>query len=157
MPSITPHLWFDKEAKEAANFYTAIFPNSKITYSSTLHGTPSGDCDILSFEIGGHPFMAISAGMMFKINSSISFIVNFHPANDKNARENLDGIWEKLADGGNVKMPIGEYPFSKRYGWVEDKFGVSWQLFLTDPDGAKRPFIIPFLMFVGDVCGKAEE
>jgi len=101
--------------------------------------------------------MAISAGPPFKINPSISFIVNFHPANDKNARENLDRIWEKLSEEGNVKMAIGEYPFSKRYGWVEDKFGVSWQLFLTDPDGVKRSFIIPALMFIGDVCGKAEE
>ena len=59
---IVPHLWYDKEAKEAAEFYTAIFPESKITNITTLHDTPSGDCDVVDFELAGQPFMAISAG-----------------------------------------------------------------------------------------------
>ena len=85
---ITPHLWFDKEAKEAAKFYASIFSNSKITNISTIHEvpTPTGDCDIVSFELNGHPFMAINAGPLFKFNPSISFIVNFDPSRDKNGR-----------------------------------------------------------------------
>jgi predicted 3-demethylubiquinone-9 3-methyltransferase (glyoxalase superfamily) len=71
---IVPHLWFDKEAKEAANFYCSVFPDSSITNITTLHDTPSGDCDIVSFPLLGQPFMAISAGPLFKFNESISFM-----------------------------------------------------------------------------------
>lgn len=157
MKTIIPHLWFDKEAIEAAKFYTSIFPGSKITHSSQLHDTPSGDTDIVSFEIAGHPFMAISAGPYFKINPSISFFVNFDPSKDKEAKKHLDEVWGKLIESGKALMELGEYPFSKHYGWVEDKYGVSWQLMLTNPDGEERPCIIPSLMFTKDMAGKAEE
>lgn len=154
---IVPHLWFDKEAKEAAEFYTSVFPSSKIKSVNVLHNTPSGDCDVVSFELGGYSFMSISAGPYFKINPSISFMINFDPSKDVDARANLDKLWEALSQGGKVLMPLEKYPFSERYGWVEDKYGVSWQLILTNPEGEERPFIIPSLMFVGDLCGKAEE
>lgn len=157
MQKITPHLWFDKEAKEAAEFYVQAFPNSSITHHSVLHNTPSGDADILSFTLNGFSFMAISAGPYFKINPSVSFFVNFDPSRDPQAKEHLDELWNKLIDGGSALMPLQEYPFSKHYGWVQDKYGVSWQLMLTNPDGEERPFIIPSMMFVGDVLGKAEE
>jgi predicted 3-demethylubiquinone-9 3-methyltransferase (glyoxalase superfamily) len=157
IPKITPHLWFDKEAKEAANFYASIFPNSKITNVTTIHDTPSGDCDVVSFELSGQPFMAISAGPLFKFNPSVSFILNFDPSKDNRARENLDALWSKLSKGGMVLMELDKYPFSERYGWVRDKYGLSWQLILTNTEGEERPFITPSLMFVGDVCGKAEE
>lgn len=157
MQKITPHLWYDKEAKEAAEFYASAFPNSKIISTSVLRDTPSGDCDIVSFELAGYRFMAISAGPYFKFNPSISFILNFDPSKDLNAREHLDTLWNKLSEGGTALMPLDEYPFSKRYGWVQDKYGVSWQLMLTDPDGEDRPFIIPSLLFVTEGCDKAEE
>lgn len=157
MQKIIPHLWFDTQAKEASEFYVAAFGDSKVTHVSTIHNTPSGDCDIVSFNLRGYEFMAISAGPYFKLNPSISFMVNFDPSRDESARENLDKLWSKLLDGGKALMPLQEYPFSKWYGWVEDKYGVSWQLILTDPEGEPRPFIVPSLMFVGDVCGKAEE
>jgi predicted 3-demethylubiquinone-9 3-methyltransferase (glyoxalase superfamily) len=154
---ITPHLWFDKEAKEAAEFYCSVFPDSKITSTTTLHNTPSGDSDVVSFTVLGHPFMAISAGPLFQFNPSISFIVNFDPSREKNAREKIDEVWDKLSEGGTALMPLDKYPFSERYGWIQDKYGVSWQLILTNPDGEPRPTIIPSLMFVGNNCGKAEE
>ena len=157
MHKIIPHLWFDKEAKEAAAFYASVFPDSKITHTSVITGTPSGDCDIVSFSVRGQPFMAISAGPYFKINPSVSFMVNFDPSRDKNAKESIDNIWEKLSDGGQVLMPLQEYPFSKHYGWIQDKYGVSWQLILTNPEGEERPKIVPSLMFVQENCGKAEE
>ncbi len=157
MSKITPHLWFDKEAKEAAEFYTSLFSNSKINNISTLHDTPSGDCDVVSFELFGQPFMAISAGPYFKLNPSISFFVNFDPSKEKDVEDRINKTWEKLLVGGKVLMPLQEYPFSKRYGWIEDKYGLSWQLILTDPKGEERPDIMPSLLFVGDVCGKAEE
>lgn len=157
MQKIIPHLWFDKEAVEAAQFYTSIFPDSKINFKTVITDTPSGDCDIVAFELSGYKFMSISAGPLFKLNPSISFILNFDPTQDENARENLDTIWEKLSAGGKVLMPLDKYPFSQRYGWIQDKYGISWQLILTNPEGEKRPFIIPSLFFTGKVCGKAEE
>src|SRR5687768_9514453 len=157
MQKITPHLWFDKEAREAAEFYASLFPDSNVTDITTLHDTPSGDSDIVSFELAGQSFMAISAGPLFKFNPSVSFFVNFDPSRDQDARNNLDTLWEKLSQGGMALMPLDKYPFSERFGWVQDKYGLSWQLILTDPDGEERPFIVPSLMFVGDVAGRAEE
>lgn len=155
--TVVPHLWYDTQAKEAAEFYCSIFPDSKITNLTVLHDTPSGDCDVVSFELAGHPFMAISAGPMFTFNPSISFLVNFDPSRDPDARQHLDETWEKLSVGGTALMAIDAYSFSSRYGWIQDKYGLSWQLMLTNPDGEARPFIIPSLLFVGAVCGKAEE
>lgn len=157
MSKITPHLWFDKEAKEAAEFYTSLFPKSRINNVTTLHDTPSGDAHIVAFELWGQPFMSISAGPLFKFNPSISFMVNFDPSQDKDARARLDAIWNQLAEGGQALMPLDTYPFSEHYGWIQDRFGLSWQLILTNPDGEWRPPILPSLLFVGDVCGKAEE
>lgn len=158
MQTIIPHLWFDKEAKEAAEFYVKAFGNgSKIVSTSTLHNTPSGDCDVMTFELAGFRFMSISAGPYFKLNPSISFMLNFDPSKDPNAKENLDILWGKLSEGGTVLMELQEYPFSKHYGWIQDKYGVSWQLILTKPEGEPRPFIIPSLMFTGDMTGKADE
>jgi predicted 3-demethylubiquinone-9 3-methyltransferase (glyoxalase superfamily) len=164
MQKIIPHLWFDKEAKEAATFYTSVFPESNILYTTLLSNTPSGDCDVVSFELWGQSFMAISAGPLFKFNPSISFIVNFDPLSfgkddvgRQKAREKIDQVWNGLSEQGTVLMPIDEYPFSKRYGWLQDRYGVSWQLMLTDPQGEQRPPIIPSFLFVGSKCGKAEE
>lgn len=157
MKNIVPHLWFDKEAREAAEFYVSVFPDSNITNIQTIQGTPSGDCDILSFELYGHPFMSISAGPFFKINPSISFMVNFDPSRDADAAIRIEKIWNKLAEGGTPLMPMGEYPFSKRYGWIQDRYGVSWQLILTNPEGEPRPTIVPFLLFTQGVAGRAEE
>lgn len=159
MNKIIPHLWFDNEALQAAEFYSAVFPNTRVTSKTTLGGVPSptGECMVVCFEIDGSPFMAISAGPLFKPNSSISFFLNFDPARDAQARTHLDEVWEKLTDDGKVLMPLQEYSFSKHYGWVEDKYGVSWQLILSEPEGEPRPFVVPSLLFVGDVCGKAED
>ena len=157
MSTITPHLWFDTQAVEAAEFYAAVFPDSSVTSVTTLHDTPSGDCDVVSFRVWGQDFQAISAGPLFSINPSISFIVNFDPSRENDAAGLLDRVWAQLADGGTALMPLDTYPFSKHYGWMQDRYGVSWQLMLTDPAGDSRPPIIPALMFVGDVCGKAEE
>lgn len=109
---IVPHLWYNKEAKEAAKFYVSIFPKSKITNITTITDTPSGDCDIVSFELAGQPFMAISAGPLFKFNESISFMVYC-----KNQKE-IDYYWKKLS----------AVPESEQCGWLKDKYGLSWQI-----------------------------
>jgi len=158
MQKIVPHLWFDKEAKEAAKFYVSAFgKNSKINFVNKINDTPSGDAEIVSFTLLDYNFLSIRAGPMFKFNPSISFFVNFDPTRDKNAKENLKKLWKKLSFKGNTLMPLKKYPFSELYGWTKDKYGVSWQLILTNSKGNSRPNIAPSFMFAGKVCGKAKE
>ena len=149
MQKIIPHLWFDNKAREAAEFYVSVFDNSKINFINRIPDTPSGDAELVGFKVMGFDFMAISAGPFFKINPSISFHVRCRTV------EEVNRIWERLSTGGTVMMELGEYPFSKRYGWIQDKFGVSWQVIHSMGNFKQR--IMPALMFVGDVCGKAEE
>jgi len=157
MQKITPHLWFDTEAREAAAFHVAAFGgDSAVAGVTTISDTPSGEVDIVAFRLFGYQFMSISAGPEFRINPSVSFIVNFDPAQRADAKPALENLWVKLAAGGNVLMPLDRYPFSERYGWVQDKYGVSWQLILTNPEGEPRPPIIPSLLFTNQACGQAE-
>jgi predicted 3-demethylubiquinone-9 3-methyltransferase (glyoxalase superfamily) len=128
MHDITPHLWFDKEAKEAAEFYTAVFPNSRITKVTTVRDTPSGDCDLVSFELSGRPFMAISAGPLCKFNEAISFMVRC------DTQEEIDYYWDKLSAD----------PDAGQCGWLKDRYGLSWQIvpavlgeMMTDNDPGK--------------------
>jgi predicted 3-demethylubiquinone-9 3-methyltransferase (glyoxalase superfamily) len=150
MQKIIPHLWYDQEAVEAANLYVSIFPNSKIKHTTKLHDTPSGSVDIVSFELAGLEFQAISAGPYFKFNPSVSLRV------DCQTKTEVDEIWQKLSPGGQALMELGAYPFSEHYGWLQDRYGLSWQLFYTGEAPGKLK-IKPVIMFVGEVCGKAEE
>jgi len=110
---IIPHLWFDKEAREAAYFYTSVFKDSLIKNTTTLHDTPSGTVDLVTFYLLGLEFMAISAGPLFKFNESVSFIVKC------DTQEEIDYYWEKLtSEGGQEGM----------CGWLKDKYGLSWQI-----------------------------
>jgi predicted 3-demethylubiquinone-9 3-methyltransferase (glyoxalase superfamily) len=150
MQKITPHLWFDKEAKEAADFYVSTFPKSKIKNTVVIHNTPSDSVDIVTFELLGMEFQAISAGPLFKFNPSVSFHVICK------TKEEVDELWNKLSQGGQVLMELGAYPFSERYGWVQDQYGLSWQIIYSrGADGTQK--ITPAILFVGGVCGKAEE
>jgi predicted 3-demethylubiquinone-9 3-methyltransferase (glyoxalase superfamily) len=157
---IVPHLWYDKEAREAAAFYATVFPESSVTHMTTLRGTPSGDSDVVSFKLWGYKFMAISGGPFFKLNPSISIIVNFDPlafgGSADEARRRLDAAWEKLSAGGTVLMALDKYPFSDHYGWVQDRYGMTWQLILLKPAGVTMPTMVPTLMFTGANAGKAE-
>jgi predicted 3-demethylubiquinone-9 3-methyltransferase (glyoxalase superfamily) len=150
MPKITPHLWFDREAKEAAELYTSLFPHSKIASITTLRDTPSGDADVVSFELSGQKFMAISAGPLFRFNPSISFHVKCR------TKDEVDALWGGLSKGGKILMELGAYPFSERYGWMQDRYGLSWQIMFAG-DNEITQKITPVLMFVGNVSGKAEE
>lgn len=98
----------------------------------------------------------INGGPIFKANPSISLFVNFDPSTNPAAAQDIDHLWARFEDK-KVLMDLAEYPFSKRYGWLEDKYGVNWQLILTNLEGEPRPNIVPSLMFVGQVCGRAEE
>lgn len=150
MQKITPHLWFDKEAEEAAGFYTSVFKDSKISSTTTLHNTPSGDVDVVTVELLGQEFTLISAGPLFKFNPSVSFLVACRTLDE------VDALWEKLSEGGASLMELDAYPFSERYGWVQDRYGLSWQLMFKGGREIKQR-ITPTLMFVGKQSGKAEE
>jgi predicted 3-demethylubiquinone-9 3-methyltransferase (glyoxalase superfamily) len=150
MEKITPHLWFDNNAEEAAKFYTSIFKDSKLKNVTTLHNTPSGTVEIFTVEVLGQEFTLISAGPLFKFNPSVSFLVAC------STQEEVDGLWKKLSEGGTALMDLGEYPFSEKYGWMQDKYGLSWQIMFMGDHKIKHR-IIPTLMFVGKQYGKAEE
>lgn len=165
MQKITPCLWFDRNCEQAVNFYLSVFPDSKIVtlkrYPADMQVGPMKDMagQVLTavFKLWGYEFQALDGGPLFTINPSTSFLLNFDPSRMQNAAGDLDAAWHKLADGGRVLMPLQEYPFSKRYGWIQDRFGVSWQLMLTNPEGEPRPEIIPSQLFVNQVYGRAEE
>ncbi len=150
MQKIVPHLWYDKEAKEAALFYTSLFDQSKILDVTVIEDTPSGDTEIVSFELAGQKFEAISAGPFFKFNPSISLMVACYSIEEVNAK------WKALSERGTELMSLGEYPFSKWYSWVQDRYGLSWQLMLTD-HGKSVNKITPNLLFSNESCGRTEE
>lgn len=147
---VTPHLWFDKQARQAAEFYTSIFKDSKIKRTTTLHNTPSGTVEIIFIEIMGQEFSLMSAGPYFKFNPAISFLVQCE------TEEEVEALWAKLSEGGTTLMALGKYPFSEKYGWLHDRYGLSWQpMFMGSREIRQK--IIPTLMFVGSQSGKAEE
>jgi predicted 3-demethylubiquinone-9 3-methyltransferase (glyoxalase superfamily) len=157
MLPIKPHLWFDQDAKQAAEFYASFMPDAAVNYANHFPMPGGGECKVVEFTIAGQSFFGISSDHKLGINPSISFMINFDPSRDPDAAQHIDEIWNKLIEKGKVMMPLDSYPFSKRYGWVEDKNGVSWQLMLTNPEGEERPVIVPSLMFIEPMAGKADE
>ena len=121
---ITPCLWFDDQAEEAAEFYTGIFKNSKVLSISRygeagrdVHGRPPGSVMTVAFELDGQAFTALNGGPVFKFNEAISFQINCE------TQEEVDHYWNKLSAGGDEK--------AQQCGWLKDKFGVSWQVVPT--------------------------
>lgn len=150
MSKIIPHLWYDTQALQAANFYVSLFDDSKIDGVTVTNDTPSGDCDFVYFTLAGQAFSAISAGPYFKLNPSISLTVAFD-----NEKE-LQDIWEKLSEGGQPLMPLDTYPFCPLYGWIQDRFGLSWQLMLLRPGDITQKITVSFL-FSQSHNGQSEE
>jgi len=137
---IYPCLWFNGEAKEAATFYCAVFDNSAITADSPM---------VVNFSLAGQKFMGLNGGPEFRINPSVSFFVVCE------STEETDSVWQKLLEGGTVLMPIDKYDWSDRYGWLQDRFGVSWQISQGKVSDVGQKFT-PALMFTGEQHGKAE-
>jgi len=139
--SIFPCLWFDGNAKEAAHFYCTVFSNSKITVDTPM---------VVQFEIEGKKLMGLNGGPMFTINPSISLFVTCE------TNEEIERIYNRLFEGGKAMMALDKYPWSEKYAWVVDKFGMTWQLMLGKlPEGAQK--IIPSFLFVGEQYGKAQD
>lgn len=149
MKTIAPYLWFKDRAEEAVQFYVSIFKNSSIIEQSHILGeTPSGkDIFMATFSLAGQEFYALEGGPIFSFNPAISLMVACE------TEQELDNLWEKLAGNGEILMELGEYPFSKKYGWLNDRYGVSWQLILGD----NPQKITPFLLFVSNQPGRAKE
>jgi predicted 3-demethylubiquinone-9 3-methyltransferase (glyoxalase superfamily) len=134
---ITPCLWFDNRAEEAANFYTSVFKNSSVTQISRfgkegfeIHGQPAGRVMTVAFKINGQPFTALNGGPQFRFNEAVSFQVFC------DTQEEIDSYWAKLTSGGGQESMCG---------WLKDKFGVSWQIIpsildelMSDPKRAER-------------------
>jgi predicted 3-demethylubiquinone-9 3-methyltransferase (glyoxalase superfamily) len=138
--TINPCLWMDGNGNEAAEFYLNAFSNGEITANNGL---------VVTFNLFGQSFMLLNGGPMFKINPSISFFVLCENI------EEIDLYWTKLSDNGKVLMALDTYPWAEKYGWCQDKFGVSWQLIIgTMGDNSQK--IVPSFMFSGTQNGKAE-
>jgi predicted 3-demethylubiquinone-9 3-methyltransferase (glyoxalase superfamily) len=138
---IYPCLWFDGNAKEAAEFHCSVFANSKITTDTPM---------VVNFELSREKFMGLNGGPNFKFNPTISFFAICE------TKEEIVTCWNKLIEGGSVMMPLNKYPWSEKYGWLQDKFGVSWQLMQGSVEAMGQK-IIPALMFTGSQASKAEQ
>jgi len=138
---IYPCLWLDGKAKEAAELYLSAFPDSRMTADTPM---------VVNVELAGQNFMALNGGPLHVPNPSISFFVVCDTAAE------VEHAWEKLSEGGGVLMALDTYPWSALYGWVQDRFGVSWQLSLGKLEEVGQKFS-PLLMFANQQAGKAEE
>ena len=154
MQPIVPCLWFDTSAEEAVNLYTSLFADSSIEKtarynkeSAQVSGQREGAVMTIVFRLAGQDFMALNGGPYYKFSPAISLFVNCASADE------VDALWAGLLPGGTVMMDLMAYPFSPKFGWLQDKFGVSWQINL----GARTQKINPFLMFVNANHGKASE
>ena len=139
--TIYPCIWFDGNAKQAAEFYCSIFKESSVKQSTPM---------VVTFDLCGKQFMGLNGGPMFKVNPSISFFVKCSSIDETNQ------VWNKLIEGGSALIPIDKQQWSERYGWVKDKFGVTWQVMVHDKENSKQT-ICPSLLFTQDKFGKADQ
>jgi predicted 3-demethylubiquinone-9 3-methyltransferase (glyoxalase superfamily) len=147
---ITPCLWFEKDAREICKFYTSIFKDSEVKNMRTLRNTPSGTVEVGTVRLRDLEFSLLVAGPLFKFTPAVSFLIACE------TKDEVETLWAKLTNGGKPLMELGEYPFSEKYGWTEDKYGLSWQVMFIGGRVTEQ-HITPSLLFVGQQCGKAEE
>lgn len=150
MPTITPCLTFDHQAEEAIRFYVSAFRDAElinITHCGPGEPRPAGTVRTVRFTLYGQEMMALNGGPSFTFTPASSLFVHCEAAAE------VDAVWEPLAEGGTALMPLDEYPWASRFGWIQDRFGVSWQVLAA----AGRQRIVPGLLFVGEHHGQAEE
>jgi predicted 3-demethylubiquinone-9 3-methyltransferase (glyoxalase superfamily) len=150
MRKINPFLWFDSEAEEASELYASAFEDSGVEQVSRYGDAgpgPKGKAMVVSFKLEGLAINALNGGPVFRFNPAISFFVKCGTEGE------VDALWSRLSDSGKVLMELGKYPFSEKFGWIEDKYGLSWQLHL----GEASRGIAPLLMFCGPARGRSEE
>ena len=154
---ITPCLWFDDQAEEAAGFYTSLFKNSGIINISRygkegfeVHGKKEGTALTVEFSLGGQLFNGLNGGPQFNFNPSVSFYVVCETV------EEVDFLWENLSENGSVMMPLDQYPWSEKFGWLNDRYGLSWQISLGQLEGSQNK-ISPTLLLMGSNHSLAEQ
>jgi predicted 3-demethylubiquinone-9 3-methyltransferase (glyoxalase superfamily) len=147
-------LWFDHQAEDAVRFYQSLFKSSKVNAetrygksASQLSGQPEGSLMMIDFDLENLNLLALNAGPIFKFSPSFSLTVACRDEKE------IDSLWAKLSEGGTVRMGLDRYPWSEKYGWTSDRFGVEWQLTIS-PDTEK---ITPSLLFVDSIFGKGKE
>lgn len=171
---IVPNIWCQGTAEHAAEFYASALPATTfevesrypseglLDFQQPLAGQPL----TVTVSVDGYQLTLINAGPEFRPNRSLSLMLHFDPTDydaqdpqlaSRAAHAQLDATWDALAEGGEVLMPLGEYPFSERYGWLADRYGVNWQVMLVAPDSDPRPFVIPSLLFGSDAQNRAGE
>ena len=155
---IVPCVWFDTQAEEAAKFYTGIFSNSRINsvvpypgVGQEIHGKKEGSVMTVAFELEETPFLALNGGPEIKFNPSISLFMICRN------EEEIYRIWNDLFEDGKALMPLDAYDWSPRYGWLEDRYGLNWQLMIDDGGFNPAQRLSPLLFFTGQSQGKAEE
>jgi predicted 3-demethylubiquinone-9 3-methyltransferase (glyoxalase superfamily) len=136
---IFPCLWYDGDAKQSAEFYCKVF-DGKITADTPV---------VMNIDLFGQKIMLLNGGPQFEKNASVSFMVICETEYE------VQKSWDQLMEGGMALMPLDSYPWSKKYGWVRDKFGVTWQLYLGEKQNDQK--IVPTLMFIHENNGKAME
>lgn len=150
-PRIVPHVWFGSDAKEIAEFYVSVLPDSKIHSTAVLPDTPSGATTVVMLDLCGQEFQFLSAGEpLFNITPAISFLIQCASSAE------VDSIYNALSVGGTPLVPLGSYPFSERFAWFADKYGLTWQVSVSDRANIIQR-VIPSFMFVREQLGKAEE
>ena len=165
---ITPNIWCDHSAEEAGAFYASVFDRttSRVVARYPDDGLPefqhsfAGLPLTVDVSIDGYRITLINAGSEFAPNPATSFLVSVDPRrfdDDAAARAWINRTWTRLGEDGLVLMDIGDYLFSGLYGWVEDRYGVSWQLKLMDRDAEPAPLITPMLVFGGSVRNRSQE
>lgn len=157
MQKIVPQLWFDDDAEEAVGLYTALVPGSRICHVARYgkagfeqHGRPEGSVMTVDFELGGYRMTGLNGGPHFRFTPAVSYFVAL------DEEQAVDRLWAGLVEGGKVLMPFDAYPWSAKYGWLADRYGVSWQVALGKRADVGQA-VCPALLFVGDQLGRAEE
>lgn len=155
---IIPHLWFNHQAEEAAEFYISLFGKKSDIKDRTfyteagqeIHGMEAGALMTVDFELDGFNVIALNAGPHFYFTPAISFYVTCE------TEDEVDELWHRLSEGGTTMMPLKKYDWSEKYGWVKDKYGLTWQISLGNLEDVHGQKIIPSLMYVSEE-GQAEE
>lgn len=154
---VVPCLWFDTQAEEAASFYASLFEGSRVgpvtRYGKEgfeIHGRAEGTAMTVDFELAGSRFVGLNGGPLFTFAPAISLFVV------RETEAEVDELWRALSEGGSVLMELAEYPWSEKYGWLADRYGLSWQIALGRVAEAGQA-ITPAFLFVGEQCGRAEE
>lgn len=157
MSRIAPCLWFDDQAEEAARFCASMFENSAVGKVSRygkegfdVHGQPEGKVLTVAFRLAGSDMLALNGGPHFRFTPAISLFVVLE------SEQEVDALWAALSEGGGVLMPLDAYDWSRKYGWLSDRYGLSWQIMLGKRADVGQT-ISPSLLFVGPQAGKAEE